>query len=311
VNRYIARRLLQMIPVIVGTIALLYTALYVLPGDPVTALVGERAVSPAFRQAVIERYGLDDPIPVQIGRYINNLAHLRFGDSAVTRLPVWDLIKLKLPVTIRLSLAGMFFLILLGVTSGVVSAVKKYTLSDGAVTVSAIILVSMPVFVLGVILQIFIGLKLKNVLGLPITGLDEGIKSYILPGFVLASVSMAYVARLQRTTLLETLEADYVRTARAKGLTERRVIMNHAWRNALIPVVTYIGLDFGEFLGGAILTETVFNIPGIGRLLADSIRTHDNQVVLGVSVFVVLVYLVINLAVDLFYAVLDPRIRYT
>ena len=310
-NRYIARRLLQMIPVIIGTIALLYSALYILPGDPVTALVGERAVSEDFRRAVIERYGLEDPIPVQIGRYINNLAHLDFGTSASTRLPVWDLIKQKLPVTFRLSMAGMFFLVLLGITTGVISAVRKYTLSDSAVTLSAIILVSMPVFVLGVILQIFIALKLKTVLGLPVTGLDQGLKSYILPGFVLASVSMAYVSRLQRTTLLETLNADYVRTARAKGLPERRVIMNHAWRNALIPVVTYIGLNFGEFLGGAILTETVFNIPGIGRQLADSIRQHDNQVVLGISVFVVLVYLMINLAVDLFYAVLDPRIRYT
>jgi oligopeptide transport system permease protein len=176
------------------------------------------------------------------------------------------------------------------------------------VTLSAIVLVSIPVFVLGVLLQIM-ALKTKGTLGLPITGLTTW-KHYILPGFVVASVSMAYVARLQRTTLLETLETDYVRTARAKGLRERRVIFNHAWRNSIIPVVTYLGVDIGTLIGGAILTETVFNIPGLGRQLASSIQSKDNQVVLGISIFVVFVYLVANLIVDLLYAVIDPRIRY-
>jgi peptide/nickel transport system permease protein/oligopeptide transport system permease protein len=148
------------------------------------------------------------------------------------------------------------------------------------------------------------------VLGLPITGLTSGLKSYILPGFTLASVSMAYVSRLQRTTLLETLNADYVRTARAKGLPERRVIFNHAWRNSVIPVVTYLGVDIGTLIGGAILTETVFNIPGLGRSIATAILVHDNQVVLGIAIFIVLVYLVANLLVDILYAFIDPRIRY-
>ena len=309
-NRYIIRRLLQMIPVIIGTVALLYVAFYVLPGDPVTALVGERPVSEEFRQAVIDKYGLDDAVHIQVGRYLKNLAQLDFGESAATRQPVWEIIKERVPVSFRLALAGAFFLILLGIGTGVVSAVKKYSTADAGVTLGAIILVSMPVFVLGVLLQIFVALKLKNVLGLPITGLAEGLKSYILPGFVLASVSMAYVSRLQRTTLLETLEADYVRTARAKGLRERRVIFNHAWRNSVIPVVTYLGVDIGTFIGGAILTETVFNINGLGRAIADSIASRDNQVVLGISVFIVLVYLMVNLIVDLLYAVIDPRIRY-
>lgn len=299
-----------MIPVLFGTILILYLALYILPGDPVQALIGERTATPEFRQAIIDKYGLDDPLPVQFGKYVAKLFRLDFGESANSRRPVWDIIKERVPVSARLSLAGLFFLTTLGITTGVIAAAKKYTWSDASVTLFAILLVSIPVFVLGVLLQIFIALQLKDVLGLPITGLDAGLKSYILPGFVLASVSMAYVSRLQRTALLETLEADYVRTARAKGLTERRVVFNHAWRNALIPVVTYLGLNFGEFLGGAILTETVFNINGLGRTIALGVQQQDNQVVLGISIFVVFVYLIINLVVDLLYAVIDPRIRY-
>ena len=309
-QRYIIRRLLQFIPVVLGTVILLYVALFVLPGDPIQALVGERATTPEFRAAVAEHYGLNDPLPVRIGRYLNNLAHLDFGESAATRQPVWDIIKERVPVSFRLAMAGTFFLILIGVGTGVISAVRRYSWSDSTVTVAAIILVSLPVFVLGLLLQIFIALKLKNVLGLPITGLNSGLKSYILPGFTLASVSMAYVSRLQRTTLLETLQADYVRTARAKGLSERRVIFNHAWRNSVIPVVTYLGVDIGTIIGGAILTETVFNIPGLGRSIATSILVHDNQVVLGIAIFIVLVYLVANLLVDILYAFIDPRIRY-
>lgn len=303
------RRLLQFVPVVLGTITLLYVALYIIPGDPVQSLVGERPVTPEFRQAVIDKYGLDDPLPVQIGRYVKNLATLDFGESAANRRAVFEIIKERVPVTFRLSLAGACFLVVLGIGTGVVSAVKKYSAADASVTLMAIILVSIPVFVLGLLLQIFVALKLKNVLGLPITGLETW-KHYILPGFTLASVSMAYVSRLQRTALLETLEADYVRTARSKGLSERRVIFNHAWRNALIPVVTYLGVDIGTFLGGAVLTETVFNINGLGRTITLAITQQDNQVVLGVSTFIVLVYLVANLLVDLLYAVIDPRIRY-
>lgn len=309
-QRYIIRRLFQFIPVVLGTVILLYVALFVLPGDPVQALVGERATTPEFRAAIREYYGLDDALPVRIGRYLNNLIHLDFGESAATRQPVWEIIKERVPVSFRLALAGSFFLVLIGIGTGVISAVRRYSWSDSTVTIGAILLVSLPVFVLGLLLQIFVALKMKDVLGLPITGLNEGLKSYILPGFTLASVSMAYVSRLQRTTLLETLNADYVRTARAKGLTERRVIFNHAWRNSVIPVVTYLGVDIGTIIGGAILTETVFNIPGLGRSIATSILVHDNQVVLGIAIFIVLVYLVANLIVDILYAFIDPRIRY-
>lgn len=305
------RRLLQMVPVLFGAIVIIYMALYVIPGDPVRAIVGERPITPEFRQAITDKYGLDDPLPKRVVKYVGNLARLDLGESYVTRQKVWNMIKARLPTTVRLAFAGIFFLIILGIASGVISAARRYSLSDSSVTVAAILLVSIPVFVFGVLLQIFVALKLKDVLGLPITGLTEGLKSYLLPGFTLASVSMAYLSRVQRTTLLETLDADYVRTARAKGLTERRVLVRHAWRNSLIPVITFIGVDAGALLTGAILTETVFNINGLGRTLALAVTAKDNQVVLGVSIFAVFVYLFINLLVDLAYAWLDPRIRYT
>jgi oligopeptide transport system permease protein len=299
-----------MIPVIIGAIILIWVALYLVPGDPVRALVGERPITPEFRAALTEKYGLDDPMLQRIVRYFGTLLSGDLGESYLQRRPVTAIIADTLPTTLRLSAAGIAFLISMGITGGIISAAKRYTWGDGLVTVVSIMLVSIPVFVLGFVLQIFIALELKDVLGLPITGLNDGFKSYILPGFTLASVSMAYLSRVQRTTLLETLDADYVRTARAKGLTERRVLFRHAWRNSLIPVVTFLGVDAGTILGGAILTETVYNINGIGRELAQSIGTQDNQVTLGISIFVVFAYLTINLVVDLAYAWLDPRVRY-
>lgn len=310
-GRYLIRRLLQMVPVVFGAIVIIYMALYVIPGDPVRAIVGERPITEEFRQNITEKYGLNDPLPQRIVKYVGRLARLDLGESYTTRQQVWDMIKQRLPTTVRLALAGIFFLVTLGIASGVISAARRYSLSDSGVTLAAIVLVSIPVFVLGVLLQIFVALKLKSVLGLPITGLTDGLKSYLLPGFTLASVSMAYLSRVQRTTLLETLDADYVRTARAKGVSESRVLIRHAWRNSLIPVVTFLGVDAGTLLTGAILTETVFNINGLGRTLAIAVSAQDNQVVLGVSIFTVFVYLSINLLVDLAYAWLDPRIRYS
>jgi len=310
VGRYLIRRLLQMIPLIIGAIVLIYIALYIVPGDPVRALVGERHITPEFRAALEAKYHLNDPLPTQLLNYFKTLLSGDLGESYLQRRPVTTIIAETIPTTVRLSMAGLLFLVTMGITGGIISAAKRYSWGDATVTVASIILVSVPVFVLGFLLQIFIALNLKEVLGLPISGLQDGFKSYILPGFTLASVSMAYLSRVQRTTLLETLDADYVRTARAKGLTERRVLFRHAWRNSLIPVITFLGVDAGTLLGGAILTETVFNINGLGRELAGSIARQDNQVTLGISIFVVFVYLAVNLVVDLAYAWLDPRVRY-
>lgn len=306
---YIVRRLLQMIPVIVGAIALVFAAFYLVPSDPAQTLIGDRRVPPEFREALTERYALDEPVPVQIGRYLGNLSRLDFGESVITRRPVRDIIFERAPVSARLALAGAIFLVILGMGSGMISAARPRSMLDGAVSVGSVLLVSIPVFVLGMLLQIFVALKTRDWLGLPVTGLDAGFRSYILPGFTLAAASSAYLSRVQRTTLLETLDSDYVRTARAKGLGELTVLLRHGWRPSLIPVVTYLGVDVGTFVGGAILTETVFNINGLGRTLAVAIQQGDTPVVIGVTSFVIVVFLVINLLVDLSYGMLDPRVR--
>lgn len=298
-----------MLVVIVGVILLLFVALYLVPSDPAQTLVGQRPVPTEFREALAERYGLDEPLPTQIGRYLSNIVRLDFGESVISGRPIRDVIFERAPVSARLAGAGAVFLVVLGIGSGIVSAARRNSIVDGSVTLAAIVLVSIPVFVLGVLLQVFVALKTKSVLGLPVTGLDAGLKSYLLPGFTLAAASIAYVSRVQRATMVETLQADYVRTARSKGLRERRVLMHHAWRNSLIPVVTSLGIDIGAFLGGAILTETVFNINGLGRTLALAVTQGDNQVVIAIGTFTVFVYLAINLVIDLSYAVLDPRIR--
>ncbi len=306
---YLVHRMLQMLVVIVGVILLLFVALYLVPSDPAQTLVGQRPVPTEFREALAERYGLDEPLPTQIGRYLSNIVRLDFGESVISGRPIRDVIFERAPVSARLAGAGAVFLVVLGIGSGIVSAARRNSIVDGSVTLAAIVLVSIPVFVLGVLLQVFVALKTKSVLGLPVTGLDAGLKSYLLPGFTLAAASIAYVSRVQRATMVETLQADYVRTARSKGLRERRVLMHHAWRNSLIPVVTSLGIDIGAFLGGAILTETVFNINGLGRTLALAVTQGDNQVVIAIGTFTVFVYLAINLVIDLSYAVLDPRIR--
>ena len=308
-SAYVVRRLLQMIPVLLGVIVLLFLALYLVPSDPAQTLMGQRPVSAEFREALTERYGLDRPLPAQVGRFVSNMFRLDFGESVISGRPVRDIIFERVPVSARLALAGSVFLVVFGIGSGIVAAARRSSVLDSAVTLTSVVLVSIPVFVLGALLQIFVALKTKDVLGLPVTGLNDGLRSYVLPGFTLAAASIAYIGRVQRATLLDTLDADYVRTARAKGLSERRVLFRHAWRTSLIPVVTSLGIDIGALLGGAILTETVFNINGLGRTLALAIQQGDNQVVVGIASFVVLVYLTINLIVDMSYAALDPRIR--
>jgi ABC-type dipeptide/oligopeptide/nickel transport system permease component len=300
-----------MIPVIIGVVILLFLALYIVPSDPAQTLVGNRPVPEEFREALNERYALDRPLPEQIGRYLGNLVRLDFGESIISRRPVRDILFERAPESLRLAAAGLIFLVILGIGSGMLSAVKRDSVVDGIVTVGTIVAVSVPVFVMGALLQIFVALKTRDVLGLPVTGLDDGLRSYILPGITLAAVSTAYLARVQRASLLETLDTEYVRAARARGLRPRRVLFGHAWRASLVPVVTYLGVDLGGFMGGAILTETVFNINGLGRTIALAIQQGDNQVVLAVTTFIVLVYLAMNLLVDLSYAALDPRIRLT
>ncbi|MDQ3782606.1 MAG: ABC transporter permease, partial [Actinomycetota bacterium] len=221
--------------------------------------------------------------------------------------PVWDILMEKIPVTDRLAVVAFGFEVVIGLLAGIVAGVRKQKFFDTLVLFSTLIVISIPIFVLGFLAQLLIGLRLD---WLPISGISEGWVSYLLPGLVLGSVSLAYVARLTRTSLVENLRADYVRTARAKGLSNSRVIGIHALRNSMIPVVTFLAVDLGALMGGAIITETIFNIPGIGREVFQGVLSQEGTVVVGITTFLVLVYMVTSLLVDLLYSALDPRIRY-
>jgi len=221
--------------------------------------------------------------------------------------PVSELMADRLPVTIRLALLAFGFEVVIGLTAGVVAGVRKGKFFDSLVLVSTLVVLAIPVFVLGFIAQIVFGVKLG---WFPISGYREGWWSLVLPALVLGSLSLAYIARLSRTSLVENLRADYVRTAKAKGLSTPRVIGIHTLRNSLIPVVTYLAVDLGALMGGAIITETIFNLPGVGRAVFEATRAQEGTVVVGIATFLVIVYMVANLLVDVLYGVLDPRIRY-
>jgi ABC-type dipeptide/oligopeptide/nickel transport system permease component len=314
--RYIARRLLIMIPVFLLATLLLFFVLYIIPGDPVRVIGGERAIDPATYQTLRAKHHLDRHWTVQYGYYMKGIvscAKLQcdFGDSIQKRRPVSAILSESLGWSLKLSVVAIALEAFFGIVAGVISAVRKYSFLDTLVTVSTSVLVAIPVFWLGLMLQIVFGLQLQNTfLGLPISGVDAGFRSYILPAVTLASVFTAITARLTRTTMLEVMRQDYIRTASAKGLPQRTVIYKHALRNAMIPVVTNIGLDFGGLIGGAILTETVYSWPGIGRQVFLAIQARDNPIVIGAVIVFVMAFLLVNLIVDVSYAFLDPRIRY-
>ncbi|HEX2053084.1 MAG TPA: ABC transporter permease [Actinomycetota bacterium] len=309
--RYVVRRLLQMGIVFLGATFLLFIALFLLPGDPTQALGSDRNLSPEVSQRIRERYNLDKPVHTQYTLYLESLVKGDLGTSIQLNRPVKSILKDTIPWSVKLAAAAIVVELLIGVISGVISAVKRYSFWDTMVTVSTGILIGMPVFWLGLMLQMLFGVQLQDTpFRLPISGVTEGWKSYVLPAIVLASVSTAITARLTRTTMLEVMRQDYIRTAAAKGLSKQAVTYKHGLRNALIPVVTNLGLDFGTFIGGAILTETVFSWPGVGRQLFLGIVAHDNPVIVGVTILYVVAFMAVNLVVDISYGFLDPRIRY-
>jgi oligopeptide transport system permease protein len=305
-GRYIARRLLQAIPVFLGTTFLIFALVFAIPGDPIRALSGDKPISPSVYAELQDRYNLDDPFLVQYGKYMGNLIQGDFGQSFRGR-EVTEILKERFPVTIKLALTAFLFEVFIGISAGVLAGLRRGSFMDNLVLISTTIVVSIPVFVLGFTAQIMLGVKLG---WFPIAGLNEGWKSYLLPAMVLAALSLAYVARLTRTSLVENLRSDYIRTAVAKGLPRKRVVGRHALRNSLIPVVTYLGIDLGALMGGAIVTEGIFNIPGVGQQVFQSIRSQEGPVVIGITTALVLIYIVANLMVDVLYGVLDPRIRY-
>jgi ABC-type dipeptide/oligopeptide/nickel transport system permease component len=294
-----------------GATFLLFGALFLLPGDPTQTLGSDRNLSPEVAQRVRERYHLDEPVPTQYVLYLKSLAQGDLGTSIQLDRPVRSVLEETIPWSLKLAAAAIVVEAIIGLISGVISAVKRYSFLDTLVTVSTGILIGMPVFWLGLMLQLLFGVQLRDTpFRLPVSGVTEGWRSYILPAIVLASVSTAVTARLTRTTMLEVLRQDYMRTAAAKGLSKRAVTYKHGLRNSLIPVVTNLGLDFGTFIGTAILTETVFSWPGVGRQLFLGIIAHDNPVIIGATILFMVAFMLVNLVIDVSYGFLDPRIRY-
>ncbi|QKE84044.1 ABC transporter permease [Arthrobacter sp. NEB 688] len=305
---YIVRRILQMIPVILGATFLIFAMVFALPGDPVAGKCGERPCSAAYRAAFIEKYNLDDPLPVQYGKYVINLAKGDLGTTS-SDIPVADQLKLRVPVTAKLAFMAILIEAVIGILAGVVTGIRKGGFLDNLVLVSTLVLISIPIFVIGNVAQLYLGVKF-GLFPVTVTSANPSFYELLLPALVLGSLSVAYVARLMRTNLVENLRSDYVRTAISKGLTKRRAYGLHALRNSLIPVVTFIGFDFGALLGGAVVTEGIFNIPGVGGYIFRAIRVRDGASVVGSVTFLVIVYLIVNLLVDLLYGLLDPRISH-
>jgi peptide/nickel transport system permease protein len=355
--QYILRRLLAALPVLFGILLVTFALARLIPGDPCRAILGEKATQEVCDR-FIEQHGLNRPIPVQFGIYLQEIARGDFGSSIRYGLPITRLLIERLPTTIELSLAALFVSILIGIPLGVLSAVKHNSWIDVLTMLWANIGVSMPVFWLGLILAYVFSLLLKDTpfwlppsgrlsagmistpfyevwgWSLPESGvlpglarflsnlyilnalltrnwglLKDAIQHLILPAMALGTIPMALIARMTRSSMLEVLGQDYVRTARAKGLPYRVVVLKHAFRNALLPVSTVIGLSLGSLLGGAVLTETIFGFSGVGRTLYDAITARDYGIVQAFTVVIAIFFVIINLLVDISYAYLDPRIR--
>ena len=306
-GRYVLRRLLQLVPVFIGTTFLIYALVWAIPGDPFAGKCGDRPCPDAYVAAMRAEYGLDQNIFVQYGRYLANLVQGDFGQT-FSGLQVIDLIAAAYPVTIRLALVALLIEALIGLVAGVLTGLRSGGYLDNLVLASTLFLIAIPVFVTGYVLQTVLGLRLGIIA--PTVSADATLGELLVPGFVLGSLSMAYVTRLMRTSIAENRRSDYVRTAVAKGLAPQRVVGVHLLRNSAIPVLTFLGVDLGSLMGGAIVTEGIFNIRGIGGLVFDAILTKEGATVTGVVVLLVIVYLLMNLLVDVLYAVLDPRIRY-
>lgn len=306
-GKYIVRRLLQMIPVVLGATFLIYAMVFAMPGDPTAGKCGMRACPPAYIAEFRDKYNLDDPLVVQYGKYMGNVLQ---GDLGVSMYgyPVAEELADRYLVTAKLAGMALLWEAVIGISAGVLAGIRKGGFVDNLILVSTLVAISLPTFVTGVVLQFFFGVRLG---WFPtIVSAEATVYELLLPSIVLGSLSLAYIARLTRTNLVENLRADYVRTARAKGLTERRTFGVHALRNSLVPVITFMGYDFGALLGGAIVTEGIFNIAGVGGYIFTGIHNRDGIAVVGAVTVLVIVYLMVNLLVDLLYGVLDPRISH-
>jgi peptide/nickel transport system permease protein len=332
---YIIRRLLLLIPVTFGVLIITFILLHSIPGNPIAYIGGEGRLPPEQVEILIRLYGLDRPLYEQFFIYITNLFQGNLGTS-ITVVPgasITTLIFQAFPRTIELTIYASIIAVAVGIPAGVVSARKRNSVTDNVTRIGALIGVSIPVFWLGIMLQIVFGVVFKmfpiqwlgiyepeisatgiflidGFLSLNFRTIVDSFMHFALPGFALGALSMSIVTRMVRSSMLETLGEDYIRTARAKGCSESSTIYRHALRNSLIPATTVIGLQIGALLGGAVLTESIFNIPGIGRLAYNAIVQFDYPLVMSTVLFIAIIYILVNLIVDILYAYMDPRIRY-
>ena len=330
---YIVKRLIQLIPVIIGVTIIAFSLIQLAPGDPARTMLGQHATQKEINE-IREKYGLDEPIIVQYGIWLSDVLRGDFGRSIITKELVINEISSRFPNTIELSITAMLFAILIGGFAGIISASKQYSVTDYTVMGVALFGISMPVFWLGIMLMMIFGVMLgwlpiggridlfipfqrvtgfmiiDSIITLNLPALISSIKHLILPAIALGTIPMAIIARVTRSSMLEVLRQDFIRTERAKGLSERVVIYQHAVRNAMVPVVTVIGLNFGLLLAGAILTETVFSWPGLGRLVVEAVYERDYPLVVGCILIFAIVFVIVNLITDILYTYIDPRIKY-
>lgn len=304
---YILRRLLQAIPVLLGTTFLIYFMVFAMPGDPIVALFGDKTPPPQVIERLREEYNLDQPFIVQYFIFLGNIFQGDLGTS-FSGQPVSSILAQTFPVTLQLALLAVFFEMVAGITIGLISGLRKGGIFDASALVVSLILISLPIFVIAFVAQYVFGIQLGWFRTTVSTGAP--IQDLILPALVLATISFAQIVRLTRASVIDTDGQDFVRTAASKGLSRNRIVPVHILRNSLIPVVTYLAVDFGVLMVGATVTEGIFNVPGVGRTLYQAIIRGEGPTVVSFVTVMVLIYLVVNLLVDLLYAVLDPRIRY-
>ncbi len=303
--RYILKRVLLLLPVLLGVSLVVFSLLYFSDGDPARNALGQNASEEAV-QAQREEWGLNDPFLVQYGNYLKKLVFdFDLGDSYQSHKPVVSEIADAAPATLKLALLSIAFATILGIPFGIISAIYQYSIFDNIMMILALIGVSMPVFWLGLLMILLFSVRLG---WLPSSGFEH-FNQMILPSIALGAQSTAVITRMTRSNMLEVIRKDYIRTAEAKGQKRSVVITKHALGNALIPIITIIGIQFGQLLGGALMTEVIFSIPGIGRLMVNAIKSRDNPLVLGGVLFVAVAFAIVNLIIDIIYAYIDPRIK--
>ncbi|ETP67238.1 ABC transporter permease [Planococcus glaciei] len=301
---FILRRLVQTVPVIFGVTIVVFTIMQLVPGDPAVLLAGEGATKETIESLRVQ-LGLNQPLYVQYMEYVSNIFRGDFGTSLKNNQPVLDEILLRLPITLELAIFSTIITIVLGMAAGIISAVKPYSITDTVVMVIALLGISLPSFWFGLMLMYGFSVKLQI---FPVAGWDS-LAHIVLPAFTLGAGGAAIVARMTRSSMLEVIRQDYIRTARAKGVKERVIVYKHALRNALIPVITVVGLQFGALLGGTVLVESIFAINGLGRMIVDSIRMRDLPMVQGGVLVASLVFVAVNLLVDILYRFFNKRIE--